>query len=84
MWSSLFRAVELKLLFIKNIKFCQLRTKTKNPFKRDPNAPTVTGDVSSALHIFAMNKQVNEHNVEQLLKTCPEYVQIGRSRFGYY
>ena len=35
-----------------------------------------TSEVSSALHIFPTNKQVNEHNVAELLKICPEYVQI--------
>ena len=35
-----------------------------------------TGEVSSALHIFPTNRHVNEHNVQQLFKSCPEYVQI--------
>ena len=35
-----------------------------------------TGEVSSALHIFATNKQVNEHNMQQLFAMCPEYVTV--------
>ena len=35
-----------------------------------------TGEVSSALPIFPTNRQVNEHNGQQLYKLCPEYVQI--------
>ena len=35
-----------------------------------------TGEVSSALHIFPTNRHVNEHNVQQLFKLCPENVQI--------
>lgn len=38
-------------------------------------------EVSSALHIFPTNRQVNEHNVEQLHKTCPEYVVINAQDF---
>lgn len=34
-----------------------------------------TVEVSSALHIFPTNSQVNEHNDQQLFKTCPDYVQ---------
>lgn len=40
-----------------------------------------TGEVSSALHIFPTNKQVNEHNVQQLFKTCPEYFEIDAQDF---
>ncbi|KAG7999536.1 ATP-dependent DNA helicase PIF1 [Nibea albiflora] len=35
-----------------------------------------TGEESSALHIFPTNRQVSEHNLEFLLKTCPDYVCI--------
>ena len=31
-----------------------------------------TGEVSSALHIFPTNRQVNEHNLQQLFKSCPD------------
>lgn len=40
-----------------------------------------TGEVSSALHIFATNKQVNEHSVQQLITTCPDYEEIHAQDF---
>ena len=40
-----------------------------------------TGEVSSALHIFSTNRQVNEHNDEQLFKTCPEYIHVDAQDF---
>ncbi|TKS65242.1 ATP-dependent DNA helicase PIF1 [Collichthys lucidus] len=35
-----------------------------------------TGEDSSAVHIFPTNRQVREHNLEQIMKTCPDYVCI--------
>ena len=40
-----------------------------------------TGEVSSALHIFPTNRQVNEHNDAELLKTRPEYDEIEAQDF---
>ncbi|TKS65838.1 ATP-dependent DNA helicase PIF7 [Collichthys lucidus] len=35
-----------------------------------------TGEDSSALHIFPTNRQVSEHNLECIRKTCPDYVCV--------
>jgi len=35
-----------------------------------------TGEVSAALHIFATNRQVNEHNMERFFEACPDYVTV--------
>ncbi|XP_029933202.1 uncharacterized protein LOC115377530, partial [Myripristis murdjan] len=40
-----------------------------------------TGEVSSALHIFATNRQVSEHNLNYLFDCCPDYVTIEAQDF---
>ena len=40
-----------------------------------------TGEVTSALHIFPTNRQVSEHNIQQLFKSCPAYVTIEAKDF---
>nr|XP_043868972.1 uncharacterized protein LOC122758736 [Solea senegalensis] len=40
-----------------------------------------TGEVSSALHIYATNQQVNEHNIQRLYAVCPDYVTIEAQDF---
>ncbi|XP_049319463.1 uncharacterized protein LOC125780983 [Astyanax mexicanus] len=35
-----------------------------------------TGETSSALHIFATNAQVEEHNVKQIIASCPEHICV--------
>ncbi|XP_029939775.1 ATP-dependent DNA helicase PIF1-like [Salarias fasciatus] len=40
-----------------------------------------TGEESSALHIFPTNRKVNEHNLKQLCRTCPDPVTIEAQDF---
>uniref|UniRef100_A0A667ZG45 ATP-dependent DNA helicase n=1 Tax=Myripristis murdjan TaxID=586833 RepID=A0A667ZG45_9TELE len=40
-----------------------------------------TGEVSSALHIFATNRQVSEHNLNYLFDCCPDYVTVEAQDF---
>lgn len=69
--------------------FAQLLNRVRTHSKNDPMLQNdveilrqrETGEVSSALHIFPTNKQVNEHNVQQLFKTCLEYVVIEAQNF---
>lgn len=41
-----------------------------------------TGEVSSALYISPTNRQVHEHNLMQLFKSCPNYVEIDARDFN--
>ncbi|XP_038139885.1 uncharacterized protein LOC119782800 [Cyprinodon tularosa] len=86
LWSDLFKVVELKeIVRQKDIVFSQLLNRLRTRSKKSPMLPgdieilkrCETGEESSALHIFATNQQVNEHNTNQLFKCCPEYVRIG-------
>lgn len=90
LWSSLFRVAELTTIVQqKDHVFAQLlnrvRTRSKGTPMLESDMETLksceTGEVSSALHIFPTNKQVNEHNIEQLLKTCLEFVEIEAEDF---
>ena len=85
LWSSLFSVVELtEIVRQKDEVLAQLlnrvRTRSKGSRMLKTDVAILerceTGEVSSALHIFPTNRQVNEHNVQQLFKSCPEYVQI--------
>ncbi|XP_058472555.1 uncharacterized protein LOC131445864 [Solea solea] len=40
-----------------------------------------TGEVSSALHIYATNQQVNAHNIQRLYDVCRDYVTIEAQDF---
>ena len=85
LWRSLFTVVELTTIVRqKDVVFAELlhriRTRSKDMEMLDSDLQILrhceTGEASSALHIFATNKQVNEHNLSRLFKTCPEYVKI--------
>ncbi|XP_042601481.1 uncharacterized protein LOC122140744 [Cyprinus carpio] len=90
LWSTLFSVVELKTIvrqkdnmFAELLNRLRIRTK-KTPMLNcdiDLLKKCETGEVSPALHIFPTNRQVNEHNVQQLFKTCPEYVEIDAQDF---
>uniref|UniRef100_A0A8P4GKF1 ATP-dependent DNA helicase n=1 Tax=Dicentrarchus labrax TaxID=13489 RepID=A0A8P4GKF1_DICLA len=85
LWANLFRIVELKTIVRqKDVVFAELLNRVRIHPKGVPMLEgdinilkqCVTGEVCSALHIFATNKQVNEHNMQQLFNMCPEYVTI--------
>ncbi|XP_075334585.1 uncharacterized protein LOC142395729 [Odontesthes bonariensis] len=85
LWSALFKVVELtEIVRQKDFVFSQLLNRMRTRSKETPMLPgdinllkvCETGEVSSALHIFATNEQVNEHNMKQLFESCPEYVKI--------
>ncbi|XP_077364609.1 uncharacterized protein LOC144009028 isoform X1 [Festucalex cinctus] len=90
LWSNRFRLVELKdIVRQKDHVFAELLNRIRTRSKGTPMLKTdietlkscETGEVSSALHIFPTNKQVNEHNIQQLFKTCPEYIEIDAQDF---
>ncbi|XP_043953976.1 uncharacterized protein LOC122820538 [Gambusia affinis] len=85
-WSDLFKIVELtEIVRQKDAVFSQLLNRMRTRSKGTPILADdlqilkrcETGEVSSALHIFATNKQVNEHNIHRLYETCPEFLTIG-------
>ncbi|XP_034553964.1 uncharacterized protein LOC117823040 isoform X1 [Notolabrus celidotus] len=85
LWSSLFKVVELTTVVRQQDPvFAELLNRVRTRSKETPmllsDIRTLqrceTGEVSSALHIFPTNKQVNEHNIQELFRTCPEYVEI--------
>ena len=85
LWSRLFKVAELKTVVRqKDPVFAELlnrvRTRSKGTPMLDSDIEILkhceTGKVSSALHIFPTNRQVNEHNVKQLFKSCPDHVEI--------
>lgn len=85
-WAVLFKVVELtEIVRQKDAVFSQLLNRMRPRPKGTPILyedfeilkQCETGEVSAALHIFATNKQVNEHNINQLYKRCPEYLIIG-------
>ncbi|XP_053179094.1 uncharacterized protein LOC128362380 [Scomber japonicus] len=85
LWSNLFKVVELtEVVRQKDGEFASLlnrvRTRSKGTAMLNSDIEILkrceTGEVSSALHIFPTNRQVNEHNDAELLKTCPEYEEI--------
>lgn len=78
LWSSLFSVVELKdIVRQKDFVFAELLNRLRTCSKGTPMSDSdseilkccETGEVSSALHIFSTNRQVNEHNFDQLLNT---------------
>ncbi|XP_070407786.1 uncharacterized protein [Nothobranchius furzeri] len=84
-WTDLFKVVELtEIVRQKDAVFSQLLNRIRTHSKGQPLLPEdlkilktcETGEVSSALHIFATNKQVNEHNIIQLCQTCPDYISF--------
>ncbi len=90
LWSTLFSVVELKKIvrqkdnmFAELLNRIRIRTKVTPMLNSDIDLlkNCETGEDSSALHIFPTNKQVNEHNVQQLSKLCPEYVEIDAQDF---
>ncbi|XP_042269742.1 uncharacterized protein LOC121898666 isoform X1 [Thunnus maccoyii] len=90
LWSNLFKVVELKqIVRQKDNVFAELLNRVRTRSKGTPMLSSdiqilkhcETGEVSSALHIFPTNKQVNEHNLAQLLNICPEYVEIDAQDF---
>ncbi|XP_031732276.1 uncharacterized protein LOC116399330 isoform X1 [Anarrhichthys ocellatus] len=90
LWSSLFKVVELKsIVRQKDHVFAELlnrlRIRSKGTPMQDNDIEILKrcemGEVGSALHIFPTNRQVNEHNVVQLLNMCPEHVQINAQDF---
>ncbi len=85
LWSSLFSVVELKeIVRQKDQVFAELlnrvRTRSKGTQMLNSDVEILkrceTGEVSSALHIFPTNSQVNQHNFEQLRNSCPDYIEI--------
>ena len=88
-WSNIFKVVELKTVVRQqDDAFAQLLNRVRTRSKGTPMLAgdievfkrCETGEVSSALHIFSTNKQVNEHNVVQLAKT-PDFVEIKAQDF---
>ncbi|XP_037544180.1 ATP-dependent DNA helicase PIF1-like [Nematolebias whitei] len=85
LWSDSFKIVELtEIVRQKDSVFSQLLNRLRTRSKGIPMlAEDVqilkrceTGEQSSALHIFATNNQVNDYNMSQLLKNCPDFVSI--------
>ena len=79
--ANIFKVVELKTVVRQQDDvFAQLLNRIRTRSKGTPMLAgdievfkrCETGEVSSALHIFSTNKQVNEHNVVLLAKTCPD------------
>ena len=92
LWHNLFSIVELKTIVRqKDIVFAELlnrlRTRSKETALSASDIDLLksceTGEESSALHIFPTNAQVNDHNLVQLLKTCPEHVEIEAQDTGH-
>ncbi|XP_057716041.1 uncharacterized protein LOC130931338 [Corythoichthys intestinalis] len=90
LWSNLFKVVELNTVVRQQDQlFAELLNRIRTRSKGSPMLVSdieslkhcESGEDSSALHIFATNKQVNEHNIQVLLKTCPEYVKIEAQDF---
>ena len=90
LWSNLFRVVDLReIMRQKDGAFAELLNRIRTCSKGTPMLTgdvellkrCETGEVSSALHIFVTNKQVNEHNDQQLFKICPEYVVVEAQDF---
>nr|XP_054591529.1 uncharacterized protein LOC129155826 [Nothobranchius furzeri] len=85
LWSSLFKVVQLtEVVRQKDAVFSGLLNRIRTHTKGTPLLPEdlkvlktcETGEASSALHIFATNNQVNNHNIHQLCHVCPDYISI--------
>ncbi|XP_077378697.1 uncharacterized protein LOC144019426 isoform X12 [Festucalex cinctus] len=90
LWFDRFRVVELTdIVRQKDHVFAELLNRIRTRSKGSPMLKTdiealkrcETGEESTALHIFPTNKQVNEYNIQQLIKICPEYIEIGAQDF---
>ena len=90
LWSTIFKVIELKtVIWQQDDAFAELLNRVRTHSKGTPMLAgdieilkrCETGAVSSALHIFSTNKQVNELNVFQLAKTCPDFVEIKAQDF---
>ncbi|KAK0138389.1 ATP-dependent DNA helicase PIF1 [Merluccius polli] len=89
LWTQ-FQIVELKTIVRqKDVVFAELLNRVRCRSKGSPMLDSdiqllkhcETGEDSSDLHIFPTNKQVRCHDIQQLFKSCPEYVQIEAKDF---
>nr|XP_057920504.1 uncharacterized protein LOC131117065 [Doryrhamphus excisus] len=91
LWTNLFSVVELTTIVRqKDNQFAALL----NRLRKHPKGAALletdiellkqreTGEVSSALHVFPTNQQVNEYNLKQLFRICPEYTTIKAEDFS--
>ena len=88
LWTQ-FQIVELKSIVRQKDVFAELLNRVRCRSNGNPMLDSdiqllqhcETGEESSDLHIFPTNKQVSCHNIQQLFKSCPEYVQIEAKDF---
>ncbi|XP_058496018.1 uncharacterized protein LOC131466640 [Solea solea] len=87
---SLFSVVQLtEVVRKKDTVFAELLNRVRTHRKKTPMLKSdvdilkhcETGEVSSALHIYATNQQVNEHNIQRLYDVCRDYVTIEAQDF---
>nr|XP_057908359.1 uncharacterized protein LOC131104820 [Doryrhamphus excisus] len=92
LWTSLFRVVELTTIVRqKDNVFAALLNRLRKQPKGAPLLETdvallkqrETGEVSTALHIFPTNRQVNEYNLNQLFKICPQYTTVKAQDYSH-
>ena len=88
LWTQ-FQIVELKTIVRQKYVFAELLNRVRCRSEGNPMLDSdiqllkhcETGEDSSDFHIFPTNKQVSCHNIQQLFKSCPEYVQIEAKDF---
>ncbi|XP_058495553.1 ATP-dependent DNA helicase PIF1-like [Solea solea] len=87
---SLFSVVQLtEVVRKKDTVFAELLNRVRTHRKKTPMLKSdvdilkhcETGEVSSALHIYATTQQVNEHNIQRLYDVCRDYVTIEAQDF---
>jgi len=91
LWCNLFSVVELTTVVRqKNAVFAELLNRLRTHSKGTQLLASdlvllkkcETGEENTSLHIFPTNAQVNCHNLDQLMKTCPDHLQIVAQDFG--
>ncbi|XP_056598318.1 uncharacterized protein LOC130416992 [Triplophysa dalaica] len=92
LWETNFSFVELKeIMRQKDKRFAELLNRLRVHKKGEPmleqdvamlkQCETGDGDESTAIHIYATNREVDEHNIKMLCKLCSDTVTINAKDF---
>ncbi|XP_049339759.1 uncharacterized protein LOC125804686 [Astyanax mexicanus] len=85
LWNGMFSKSELTTIVRqKDSAFAEILNRLRTHHRSTPlslqDVKTLkqreTGETTSALHIFATNAQVEEHNVKQIIAFCPEHICV--------
>ncbi|XP_055088463.1 uncharacterized protein LOC129457426 [Periophthalmus magnuspinnatus] len=92
LWQELFHIAELTTVVRQqDTTFADLLNRLRTRSRDTPLLPEdeailqsrVTGQTSTALHIFPTNPQVQYHNLEQVQRICPDYITVTAQDYSY-